>query len=498
MSLRSLWIVVLIVATNGLSGSSDRSTAASDNSNEKEAVHSFRAGASTGNITPPLDKPIVGGWGSPIAKHIHDELYARCLVLDDGDTKLVFVLVDSLGLPREAFDAAKRIIREKTAIPEENMMMAATHTHSSISARGPNKVKAAETLSDYQTFVISRIADGVRRALNNLQEARIGWGCVDEPTQVFNRRYFMKPGTPIPNPFGGTDKVVMNPGRGNSKILKAAGPTDPQVVFLSVQSNDGRPIALLANYSLHYVGPGVASVISADYFGVFADRIGKLLGVDTLDPPFIGMLSNGTSGDINNINWLEKPRKRWPPYEKMRQVAEKVAEAVHAAHKNIKFHDRVELDVRQRELSLAVRKPSEAQLAYAQKILNKPEDAPMYHKRERVYANRVMNLKDSPETISIVLQTFRIGDLGVCAIPFEVFVEIGLEVKRKSPFDPAFTISHANGSYGYLPTPRQHELGGYETWLGTSRVEFEASDKILKNILAMFNQMRSVQRQAGR
>jgi hypothetical protein len=79
--------------------------------------------------------------------------------------------------------------------------------------------------------------------------------------------------------------------------------------------------------------------------------------------------------------------------------------------------------------------------------------------------------------------------LGVCAIPFEVFVEIGLKLKQKSPFGRTFTISHANGSHGYLPTAEQHKLGGYETWLGTSRVEFQAADRIVKNLLEMLNQM---------
>jgi hypothetical protein len=108
-----------------------------------------------------------------------------------------------------------------------------------------------------------------------------------------------------------------------------------------------------------------------------------------------------------------------------------------------------------------------------------------------VYAKRVLNLNDSPDKTSVVLQTFRIGDLGVCAIPFEVFVDVGLELKQKSPFDLTFAISHANGSSGYLPTAKQHELGGYETWLGTSRVEFRAADKIVKNLLTMLTQMLS-------
>ncbi len=484
MKIRSFVIVALIFVLAGGIVSFSKTSA------QPNTAREFKVGAATSNITPSLDEPIIGGWGSPPAKHIHDELYARCLVLDNGRTKLVFVIADSLGMTREVFDAAKRTIHERTGIPVENMLMAATHTHSSISARGSSYTSTGENFSDYQRFVIRRISDGVRRALNNLESARIGWGRAEEPTQVFNRRYYMKPGTPAPNPFGGTDKVMMNPGRGNPNILKAAGPTDPEIVFFSVQSKDGRPIALLANYSLHYVGPSAGPVISADYFGVFANLIQEMLGADRLNPPFVGMLSNGTSGDINNIHWLKKPDKRWPPYEKMTQVATFVAEAIYRAHQRIEFHDWVDLDARQSELELAVRKPTEAQLAYACKILDKPEDAPKYHRHERVYANRVLSLKDSPDEISIVLQAFRIGDLSVCAIPFEVFVEIGLELKQKSPFSRTFTISHANGSNGYLPTAAQHELGGYETWLGTNRVEFHAADKIVTNLLTMLNQMR--------
>jgi len=288
----------------------------------------FRAGAAASNITPPLDRPVIGGWNSPPGTHVHDELYARCLVLDDGTTRLAFVICDNLGIGRSVYDKARRIIGGKTGIGADHIMMSATHTHSSISARGANRLARDEELSDYQQFLVGRIADGVRRAVNNLEPARIGWGAGAEPAQVFNRRYFMKPGVPVPNPFGGKDKVVMNPGRGNPNVLKAAGPTDPEIAFLSVQLADGRPIALLANYSLHYVGGGERGAICADYFGMFSDRIQQLLGADRIEPPFVGILSNGTSADINNINWLEKPQKKFAPYEKMRQVADLAAQAV--------------------------------------------------------------------------------------------------------------------------------------------------------------------------
>jgi len=480
-------IILLVIA-----GASILSLASNPKSgSEADSPRVFRAGAAASNITPPLDEPIVGGWSSPPAKHIHDELYAKCLVLDDGKTKLVLVACDSLGIAREVCNAAKQIIHQKTGIPVENMLMAATHTHSSISARDVNRLVESKQLGEYQKFLVMRIADGVRRAVNNLEPARIGWGSVQEPTQVFNRRYFMKPGTPTPNPFGGTDKAVMNPGQGNPNILKPAGPTDPEVVFLSIQSADGRPIALLANYSLHYVGPNAGNVISADYFDVFADRIQQLLSADRLEPPFVGIMSNGTSGDINNINAIVKSQKRWAPYEKMRQVADLLAKVVYEAHQKIKFHDWVELGAMQRELTLAVRKPTEKQLSYAHEILAKPDDAKPYHIREKVYAERILQMHESPDQVCVILQTFRIGELAICAIPFEVFVEIGLEIKEKSPFGQTFTISHANGSFGYLPTAHQHELGGYETWLGTNMVEIQAADKIVGSLLEMLDQTRS-------
>lgn len=139
---------------------------------------------------------------------------------------------------------------------------------------------------------------------------------------------------------------------------------------------------------------------------------------------------------------------------------------------------------------LAVRKPTLEQLAYFRKILEKPEDAKPYHVRERIYAGRVQQLHESPDEVSVVLQTFRIGDVGIATIPFEVFVEIGLEIKQKGPFPRTFTISLANGSYGYLPTVRQHAFGGYETWLDTSCVEIEAAPKIVRTLLAMFDRLR--------
>jgi hypothetical protein len=445
----------------------------------------FKAGAATSNITPQL-----GGHGpakGAHARHIHDELHVRCLVLDDGGSRLGFAVVDRVSVDRETFDRAKRMIQEATGIPPERMMMSATHTHRG--ARGQDAMGTGVPPNDYQTFLARRIADGVRRAVNNLQPARIGWGAGQVPQHVFNRRFLLKEGKTAPNPFGGRDRVVTNQSN-HPDVWKPAGPTNPEVYFLSVQSLAGRPIALLANYWLHYAGAGTSDThISADYFGAFCDRVQELLGADRQDPPFVGLLANGPCGDVNHLGY-KPPPGGFKPYERVRLVANDVAQEVVRVHRTVQHRDWVELRSAATELELQLRRPTAEMVARAQQVIARKQTASPIHKKELEYARKTVGARGGPETVSIVLQAFAIGELGIAAIPFETFTATGLEIKARSPFKDTFTIALANGGYGYLPTPEQHELGGYETWLGTSRVETDASRKIRDTILGLFSQLR--------
>ena len=439
----------------------------------------LRAGAATSNITPPLGVSINGNFQDTKAAHIHDELHARCLVLDNGDTRIAFVVVDSCLIPREIFDDAKRMIREQTGLPPDHVLISSTHTHS---APASVSIYQSEAVKDYIPFLKKRIADGVQRAIHNLAPARIAWSVGSEPNQVFNRRWRMKPGALLANPFGGMDQVRMNPPPGNPALLEPAGPTDPGITFISVQSTNGRPLALLANYSLHYVGGVPADEISADYYGAFAERIKELLGAEHQDPEFVGIMCNGTSGDVNNTNF-RKAHGDTPPYAQIRVVANAIAENVKRACDRLEYHDWVPLRIEQTEINVGVRHPTDAEIERAQKIL-----ADFDHKRsegyKEIYAHETLYMKDYPAEVPLIIQAIRIGDLGIAAVPCEVFAQTGLDIKAQSPFKPTFTISLANGWNGYLPTPEQHQLGGYETWRSrASYLETNASVKIFSTVM---------------
>ncbi|MBA4150336.1 MAG: neutral/alkaline non-lysosomal ceramidase N-terminal domain-containing protein [Verrucomicrobia bacterium] len=452
----------------------------------------FRAGAATSNITPWLGLEIEGNMHMQLATNIHDELHARCIVLDDGTNKLAILTADSCMILRETFDAAKKRVHEKTGLPPENILMSTTHTHSAPSAVGLFQTSPDP---DYQNFLTSRMADAVIRALNNLEPAKVGWAVGQEPNQVFNRRWIMKPGVKNINPFGGEDAVRMNPGNANANpdLLDPAGPTDPEVSVLSVQSLDGRPIGLLANYSLHYCGNVGAGTISADYFGAFCERMTDLLKADRQSPhpPFVAIMSNGASGDCNNINFRE-PHKKEPPFEQINRVAEAVAKAAYDAVRKIEYRSWIPVNSAQKEITLGVRLPSKEEVEFARIDLENAVKTPngQLRNRDDIYRRETVLMENFNSQTNLLIQAHRIGDLGIVAIPCEVFVEIGLEIKKQSSLKPTFIISLANGYNGYLPTPEHHKLGGYETWRArSSYLEVNASAKITATVTELLQQV---------
>jgi neutral ceramidase len=448
------------------------------------SAQALKAGAATSNITPPLGMSIIGGFSPAPSTHVHDELNARCLVLDDGQTKLALVVCDLLGIHRLVSDEARKLIAEQLKIPRDNVLISATHTHSASSAMGQDRFKHEQSLDEYQQFVVQRIADGVRRAVNNLRPAQIAFTTASAPEHVFNRRWTMQPGTVPANPFGTADLVKMNPPSGSPNLVEPAGPTDPVVSILSVREPGGRPISVFAAYSLHYVGGVGNGHISADYYGMFCDQLTRLLSAERQDPPFVALLANGTSGDINNINF-KQPRPRQQPYEQMRIVAEDVAAKVQAALAKAEYRDQVTLAASYREPTIAWRHPTAEELQWAKATQAKGPQTKTGADLSYIYAERTLRLAEYPENTTLPLQVLRIGDVVIGTMPCEVFCEIGLEFKQRLQPKSAFMVELNHGYFGYLPTPRQHKLGGYETWIGTNRLEVEASDKLLAELLAM-------------
>jgi neutral ceramidase len=437
----------------------------------------FRAGAVAVDVTPTQFPVIINGnMNEVLATEVVDRLHARALVLDDGSNQAAIVIVDNCMIPRDLLDRAKSLASEATGIPTSHMLIAATHTHSAPSVQG---CLGVEVDLDYVKFLVPKIAEAIITAHKRLAPARIGFGLGRDEVDVGCRRWLMRPGVAPTNKFGGkqNDLVQMHPGFQNPKALRPTGPVDPDVPVVAIQTREGVPIATLTNFSMHYVG---AKAISADYFPVVCNKLQALLKADE---HYVGLHSNGTSGDQWLMDYTLPTRRMYT----IDSVASGVSQAAFDAYQKIQFYDWVPLVMEERLLEVGVRMPQEDEVRAARVIvdrsaLKKPRT------QEEIYARETVLLNDMAPTRELKLQALRLGELGITGIPNEVFAITGLTIKRRSPLKQTFTIELANGCEGYIPPPDQHALGGYETWRArTSCLEETAEVKIVSAVLDLLD-----------
>jgi len=452
----------------------------------------LRAGTAAVDISP-IVFPIQLRSGP--SRHVHDPLHVRAIALQNGKGHAVIAVLDAIGIGRETCDKAKAIVAKKTGWRPRGMLVCATHTHSAPKGGDTTPGRVA-----YEKKRFDGIVQALTGAIQSLKPAKVGFASDKEPSEVCNRRWFLKPGTMDPNPFGELDRVRTNPPRDH--LLKPAGPIDPEVCVVDVRTRRGRALGLIANYALHYVGGlprakeddgRTVGMASADYFGEFARIMPHRVGGANPPDNFVAMMTNGASGDINNIDFYRKRPPR-APFEQVRVVATKTADAAWRAVKKIeKYDESPVIAVRQREVTLTYRTTTAAEVERARKILQLPrKDREKLHRRATQYARATVRYSEPGKTEKVIVQAIRIGEQAIVSMPFEVLVEIGLEIKRKSPFARTFLIELANGAYGYLPPPNQHELGGYETWIGTSRFQKDSSVILTRCLLKMLGELKSL------
>ena len=447
--------------------------------NSASAENVFRAGACAVDTSPRKLPAIVNGYTfERIVDKIHDPLFARCLVLDDGSTRVAIVVVDICVMPRDLIDRAKQLAGERTGIPADRMLISATHTHSApsvMSALGSNADP------DYVEYLPGRIAEGIRLAAQRLEPAQIGWTVAAATEHTHSRRWIMRPDQIGVDPFGKWhDRAKMCPAYEDPLAVGPAGPVDADLTLLSVRSPDGRPIALWANYGMHYFH---AKPISAGYYGRYVGKITKLIDPSGSHPEFMAAMSQGTSGDQMYMDF-----SRTKPALDIDTYSNAIAQAAFRAYQRIEHRGWVRLAMAETVLPLARRVPDEERLARAREVLAAMGDRGP-KSRPEVFARELIYLTEDP-TAELKLQALRIGDLGVTAIPCEVYGITGLKIKANSPLAHTFNVTLANGEEGYIPPAEQHSLGGYSTWEArTAGLEEEAEAKIVETLLGLLERV---------
>jgi hypothetical protein len=430
----------------------------------------LRGGCSKVNITPPVGVWL-SGYGSrdKPSEDIHDDLYARALVLDDGANAAAIISVDLLWVPPQITSEVRAMVKDQTGIAEQNVLISATHTHFgprlySRMKLGPqtpdNKVDA-----DYVRTLVRKVVNTVFLAHKSMQDVTLGTARGQLPEIVYNRRTRLPDGKvkmsfSLPGEVIATRKIKQTPD-GETQVIFTTppeqpelsfGPIDPQTWVLRVDDPNGRIVGSLVNFACHAVsGSGYEDwfySISADFPGVTTRTVEQTEGGICLFTP-------GTSGNI-------------VPLKRGREARFSIGKAIAGeAVRLLQFvpaTDDVEIEAMTAEVKMPL--------------------------REKLSPDRIMEADEDKKQLTTEFQVIRLGDVYILGLPGEVLVEIGLEIKKRADVEKLLIIALANDPIGYVCHSEAYDEGGYESASGTNLAK-GAGEIMVKEALDLIGRIKS-------
>lgn len=417
----------------------------------------FQAGAARVVITPPVGVPLSGYFAAEgrkeTARDIHDDLYARALVLNDGERTVAIVTTDLIALDDEEIAAIRTCVQREAGIAPEHLIVACTHTHSGpiVHPFPPSDLVPGQADEHYFHLLPRLIASAVTMAVRRQRPARIGAGKGTCYINI-NRREILPDGTVRGLPFLGR-----NP----------EGITDREVGVLRVDdAATGLPLAVLLSYACHPVVLGPNLEISADYVGYAVNFIERTLGGDA-----VALFANGAQGDMNAIvhpgSFADAQRLGTMLGAETVQVA-----------LGTETHDDVTIRTATRRTALPLNPAAspERQREYIDFLEREYRrfvaEGDTRHAWDiemrlavanyRLYNREHLTQPSMPAEVTAFGLTGDGLSVGLVSEPAELFCTYGMQARERSPFATTLVLGLANGMIGYVPTPNVYTEGGYE------------------------------------
>ncbi len=397
---RYLFAVILLIAGRGLH------------------AQVFRAAVIKNDITPDTPQQL-RGYEARKSTGIHDRIYHRVVVLDDGKTRFVLVSSDICSISPSEYEKVADMLQKEQGIRPENFWWSMTHTHSApeLGPPGFGQVYLPERSTHqynktYADNTERKLLDAVAQAVKNLEPARLsaGWG---HSNANINRR--------ARNAEGRTN-LGYNPDL----------PVDRRIGMLRIDKADGSPMTIIANYAMHGTVMGkLCTLINGDAPGTVAEYVEKKTGA-------IMLFINGAAGNIAPIYTVQTNLDRLKEFEAL--LGNRILEA------NAKM-SKTSPEVKLRAGGTVVETPKREGLGKFPEYLSGYESTG----------------SSGAELVRIPIRFLKINtDIAIWAAPLEIFCEISNEIRERSPFPYTFYYGYTNGWLGYLMTDAEIPHGGYE------------------------------------
>jgi len=417
------------------------------------AAANLTAGVAVTDITPPIGYRMSGYFRERLSTGTLNPLNAKAIVLRQGSERAAMVFCDIIGLSLDVSSRVRKQAAEKTGIAATNILIAATHTHTGPLYSGAlrkhfHDLAVAEHGSDpceqvdYPSEFVAKLVNVITQADAAAKPIRLEAGVAQQQGLSFNRRFHMKNGP-----------VRFNPGVLNPDIVRPAGPIDPEVgIVFFREAGSGSAAAALVNFALHLDTVGGTSY-AADYPFYLEQSLKETYGEN-----FVLLFGTGTCGDINHIDVTSKQRL------KTEYIGRTLAETIKTKTASLQAVTEPALAVRSEIVHVPIQHYQPEKLTWARENIKKvgSEELPFL---EQVEAYKILEIEMRPgETIGLEVQVFRLShDVAVVGLPGEVFVDLGLAIKRASPFPTTLVIELCQDAPGYIPTTKAFAEGSYET-----------------------------------
>ncbi len=439
----------------------------------------FSAGVAAVDVTPPVPYRMSGYFRERLSTGVLDPLYAKAVVFSQDDTTAALVFVDVVGIPLDVSTRARELASKQTGIPEKQIAIAATHSHTGPLYFGALRAhfhrKAIEAhgedvyeKTDYPAQLVEKLASAVQQAQAKLRPVQLAAGYAHEDRLSFNRRFHMNNGA-----------VRFNPGQQNPNIVRTAGPIDPEVGLISFSTLGGdKPFAALVSFALHLDTVG-GTKYSGDYPKHLQDALRTEFGEE-----FLSLFGAGTCGDINHVDVTIRGRRT------AHEIGNMLAETVGKDLKQLPSVESPNLAVRQTVINVPLQKYTPEQTQAAAVGMESVADSKVpFLKRVENYKITALAQRGG-DTIPLEVQAIRLSDdVAIVTLPGEIFVELGMAIKQASPFATTLVIELANDAPGYIPTQKAFTEGSYETV--NSRVQPGGGEKLVDAAVGLLRDLGS-------
>lgn len=460
----------------------------------------MKAGFSKKKITPDLGIIMAGHPGTKYAKRIRDDLFVRVAAINNDVETVVFASLDVLFVEVESVRYIKESVSKKINIKSENIFISATHTHSGPMTTG---LFGKEQESGYIVYLHSQTIEAVIEAVIDLKSCKVGFGKTEAKGFAFNARFLMENGKVETHPFK-YDKAIVGP----------EGPVDDTFSFIYFYDENGSLFGGIINYANHpQIMERQDPSISADFPGEIEKNI-----LIKHNKEAVVLFTNGTCGDICPVNAMDSTKcevgEQWLAYMG-KELANKANEIL---NNKCEVSDLL-LNCLSGEIELTIRDISNELIDKASEFLKyhneedkllvsnygvENEGSAFISLEEYLHTNEwlvqkytdlleLYKIKEKNSSEKIKITALEICGIGMVMLPFEVFVELGLEIKRRSPYKNTIVAELTNGSLGYIPTEKAFNRdGGYETiTLRSSRFKEESGKLIVEKAIELLNELYS-------